>query len=60
MPCSKRAGWTKRSPSYQQALQIKPDSPGVLNNLAWLLATVRTHTFGTGFKPSNMPNTPVN
>ena len=24
---------------YQKALQIKPDSPGVLNNLAWLLAT---------------------
>src|SRR5208283_5119699 len=24
---------------YQQALQINPDSLGVLNNLAWLLAT---------------------
>jgi Flp pilus assembly protein TadD len=24
---------------YQNALQIKPDSPNVLNNLAWLLAT---------------------
>jgi Tfp pilus assembly protein PilF len=24
---------------YQRALQIKPDSPDVLNNLAWLLAT---------------------
>jgi Tfp pilus assembly protein PilF len=24
---------------YQKALQIKPDSPDILNNLAWLLAT---------------------
>ena len=37
--CFKRAEWTKRSPHYQKALQIKPDSPDVLNNLAWLLAT---------------------
>ena len=45
---------------YLAALQLSPDSPDILNNLAWLLTTCPDARVGMALKPSKMPNAPAN
>ena len=45
---------------YLAALKLKPDSPEILNNLAWLLATSLDRKVRDGTGPSSTPATPAN